>query len=444
MLSKLRSGAAAIAALTLGAVATPALAGIASIDTTYSGDGIARRDLGSNNDQVWDVYVAPSGRTYLLAYLYDNPDGFIENERYVIARLTANGGLDSSFAGDGKLVIPRSRFEPAAYGPGALFVDEAARRIYLGGAQVVSTGGNYNRFAVARLTYSGELDDTFGSGGIAAIDAPTTAPAAYSFDNVVTSVALQPDGKVVAAGYRVYASTSAEIALARFSATGQPETSFGAPDSTNGFLVLEPPTARASAGDLVVAGTGEIVLTGIAGASMEDRQLLVARLGSDGLPDASFSADGFHVDDVGSIFVALEPRVADDGTVTVAGSATIPGGDGFPNRNFIVRYTPAGERDGAYGTAGLYAEDNVDPVIFFNQPGALLPSGKVLYAYAVQDSDGDADVYDVYVRRMLGSTDLAVPVIELPDEGGGGGRLPPTLLALLGFAALARRSRRGR
>ena len=127
---------------------------------------------------------------------------------------------------------------------------------------------------VARLTASGDLDPTFGSGG-RAYSLSGRSSSSFSVD----AVALQPDGRVVIGG-----RTSTSPFLARFTVDGQTDASFG----TAGSAVLGIPLDRVAA--VAVDATGRIAVTGRPAGLTAD--LVVGRYTAAGLPDTAFGGTG--------------------------------------------------------------------------------------------------------------------------------------------------------
>ncbi len=103
-------------------------------------------------------------------------------------------------------------------------------------------------FVVIRYTNTGVLDTGFGSGGKVRTDLFSTPPTKYSDDHA-TSVAIQPDGKIIVAGSSrsdVNGVTSPNfessqawawwnVALARYDTDGLLDTTFG----TNGKVEMD-------------------------------------------------------------------------------------------------------------------------------------------------------------------------------------------------------------
>ena len=154
----------------------------------------------------------------------------------------------------------------------------------------------------------------------------------------------------------------------------------------------------ADVADGVVQPDGEYVFVGDAGASPASAHaLLVARLDSGGLPDASFGDEGFVEtrlgDDAKASTVALEP----DGKIVVAGSVR----SGSKTNALIARYNPDGSLDTSFGTGGTVS----------NLPGAatevaLQPDGKIVVA-AQDPAQFCAPAFTVARYKSDGSLDAS-------------------------------------
>ncbi|MGH9285086.1 MAG: delta-60 repeat domain-containing protein, partial [Acidimicrobiales bacterium] len=167
--------------------------------------------------------------------------------------------------------------------------------------------GSQADFVLVGYTASGALDPGFGGAGAVATD--------FSGDeDSLTALALQPDGRVVAAGYALLAGVGDAIAVARYSAAGQPDPTF-AGDGTVTFQVAGPGLARAVA----VQANGRIVVAGNNAADGGDFH--VARLRADGQLDPDFDGDGRALVDFGSERdQAAAVAVQADGRILVFGT----------------------------------------------------------------------------------------------------------------------------
>jgi uncharacterized delta-60 repeat protein len=101
--------------------------------------------------------------------------------------------------------------------------------------------------AITRLTPNGSLDTTFDGDGTATIDFGSLA-------DLANAAVLQPDGKIVVAGY---AQADEDVAVARINADGSPDTTFGAAGKATvdfGFATFGYAVTLQANGRIVVAG----------------------------------------------------------------------------------------------------------------------------------------------------------------------------------------------
>src|SRR5204863_446060 len=81
------------------------------------------------------------------------------------------------------------------------------------------SNGSNDDFALVRYNPDGSLDTSFGGTG-------KVTTAILSLNDQANSVAIQPDGKIVAAGYS-YNGSNDDFALVRYNPDGSLDTSFG-------------------------------------------------------------------------------------------------------------------------------------------------------------------------------------------------------------------------
>jgi len=172
---------------------------------------------------------------------------------------------------------------------------------------------------VARYNTDGSLDAGFGSAGI------TITPNQLNFP---TSIALQTDGKIVVAG------AFNQITVIRYNPNGQLDTTFG----TNGVFstgFLNSDNTRTSG--VVIQPDGKIL---VAGAS------ILLRLLSNGQVDPNFGTGN------GARLAGYEPTAVallSNGRILVASALF---SSGFENPGFVTRYTSNGSLDASFGING--------------------------------------------------------------------------------------------
>jgi uncharacterized delta-60 repeat protein len=185
-------------------------------------------------------------------------------EKFMVARLNADGSPDSTF-GSGGIVTFTVGSPTARDFANAIAMQPDGDPLIAGEADQ----GGTDDMVVARLTTSGDLDPSFGSGGVSILSATPEEDSARA-------LTLQPNGKVILAGSggRTGEGTG-DLALARLNANGTPDATFG----TAGAVVQPIPGAEPTLGSgVAVQSDGKIVVSGTAsptGAAHPDA--LVAR-----------------------------------------------------------------------------------------------------------------------------------------------------------------------
>src|SRR5438270_1585863 len=132
-----------------------------------------------------------------------------------------------------------------------------------------------------RLLSAGQLDPSFGAGGIALNDLGSGGSA---FGN---AMALQADGKVLVAG-KVRGTTGDDLAVARFLANGQVDASFG----VNGVVVVDLGSNQDAANAIAVQADGKIIVAGQTVTNLHALDFAVVRFNADGSLDGSFGNGG--------------------------------------------------------------------------------------------------------------------------------------------------------
>jgi uncharacterized delta-60 repeat protein len=265
-----------------------------SLDSSFDSDG--ERSISSLSGEIYDSALQPDGRILMLGY-HTSPDGDTQLAFY---RLNPDGSLDSTFDGDGVAFIDLGGADTGK----ALVLQPDGR--------IIGYGSSNGNAVLVRLW----PDGTFDAGG-----QQTLGFADPNFglgsDEVAYGMAVQSDSKIVVAGEVINPSnTESDVGLARFQPDGQLDTSFG-DQGRVWFGFGQYDVARA----VVLQPDGKIVIAGYSDpAGSVAANFLVARFNSDGTPDHTFALFGFNVvdfaggDDYGQA-LALTP----DGKVVVAG-----------------------------------------------------------------------------------------------------------------------------
>jgi uncharacterized delta-60 repeat protein len=315
-----------------------------SVDTSFGGgDGFATVGLGPRNDYGADAAVDAAGNI-LVAGRTDPPDvgvGYVG-----VFRLDASGTPDASFDGDGAWMdnVSWSEARAVAAGPGGSVVIAGETR---------PNSEDYE-FLLARLDAAGRPDAAFGAGGEVLTDF-----VGYT-RNEANATVVQPDGKVIVGGTTYLSDNDYwTFSLVRYNADGSLDLTFGA----RGRVAGVPGLRRSSLYALALQPDGRIVAAGQGWDAAADNGagksvFAVARFTSDGTPDPSFGQGG-------KVLLAFDPAyggaesaravaIQDDGEIVVAGST---GGSTFA----VARLTPSGVLDATFGAGGKAVVAMRDP-----------------------------------------------------------------------------------
>jgi len=179
-----------------------------TLDTTFGTGGVVTTHVGSD-DNCGAVTIDGSGRILVggLESGFD-PDGVRRGGEYLL-RYNQNGTLDAGFGTGGVVYLVN---------PSGWFGQKAVGVAVQADGQIV-TGGKFNdnadqqsQFVAMRVSTTGSLDTGYGTGGWA------SAPVGYGSSGNASALALEPDGRLVLAGYaRPTANTNpTDVALVRF------------------------------------------------------------------------------------------------------------------------------------------------------------------------------------------------------------------------------------
>ena len=226
-------------ASSVSAQAQAAAAG--SLDLSFGGDGIVATDFGNRDEHLRAVAVQPDGKIVAAGYTQEG-----HSFDFALVRYTADGELDSSFGNGGKVTT--------AFGHHAHIHGMALQP----DGKIVACGHTHtyrnDDFLMARYNADGSLDDSFGGDGKVALD--FNGGFDYCF-----GTAVQPDGKILVAGTAQVASTY-DFALARYNANGSLDASFGSGGKVTTEFGASDATQNDQSQALALQPDGKIVVAG--------------------------------------------------------------------------------------------------------------------------------------------------------------------------------------
>jgi uncharacterized delta-60 repeat protein len=270
--------------------------------------------------------------------------GSYDQQLITVSRVTPTGALDPTFGSGGVVTLKVSGSSGGAFSDAVVIQPDG--KILVGGFAVVS---KYNpsdeEFVVARLNPNGTLDKSFGNGGLFKWNAP-----AYRDD--VRGLALLPNGDILATGTTngAYIGSQGDAyGLFRLTPGGALDKTFG----NNGLAVAAFNGADSPDGSIVLAPNGDILLCGHDGGNEAD---LVA-FTSQGAPDTSFGGTGYlrYAPPAGYTGYNFARMALQGNELVMAGSLFFVGTDGntYPE-GVVSRYSLAGALDTSFGTNGFF------------------------------------------------------------------------------------------
>lgn len=177
------------------------------LDASFGVGGIVVTPISDEGDYAHTVLIQDDGKI-MIGGGGKTPD---EEFFFAVLRYNADGTLDTSFASDGVAAKTMSTYS----------AEGAAMRVQADGSFVVAGYADVDDvgcFAMTRFTAAGELDATFGTGGVV-----TTPIGEWASAN---ALAIQADGRIVLAGTATVDSDD-RFALARYTSNGILDPSFG-------------------------------------------------------------------------------------------------------------------------------------------------------------------------------------------------------------------------
>ncbi len=311
-------------------------------------DGSPDLDFGTNGTAFVEFYnlTDPFFDGATLYALFVQPDGKILAAGYAgsiygsagIARLNPDGSQDSSFGMNGTSIVGNQYLN---------FVFSIALqtdgKIMLGGESLTDFVNNTYRFMTIRCLPDGSLDPDFAKEGILM----------SRYIGAANTVAVQPDGKIVAAGYSGSLFSGSYFHIERYNENGTYDKDFGNGD---GIVDTTVGSGSCAINSIALQADGKIVVAGGVNGYFPT-QFGVARFNSDGNLDKSFGNGGWVSEFGGAGSEATKvmlTRKENEDRVVVAGSVTNSATKG----DFaLAAYYSNGTKDTDFGKEGTQVTD---------------------------------------------------------------------------------------
>ncbi len=337
-----------------------------ALDSSFGTDGKVTTLLGSSVDGAQSVAIQTDGKIVVAGtsfFQYGYYPNYTYDVDFALIRYESNGTLDSSFGTNGILITD---FDSTWDKANAVLIQPDGKIVEAG-----FTGANgSNDFALVRYNMNGTPDSSFGVAGKSRVDM-------YLNDDEITSLTLQPDGKIIAGGFSVF-YVNDDFALARFNHNGTIDNTFG----TNGIVTTDFESNFDHVRAVAIQPDGKIVAAGFSSKN-QNIDFTVARYNSDGTLDTSFGMEGKVITaivggnngDDWATAMALQP----DGKIILSGTTqSAVYGSSFDDFA-LARYNTNGTVDSSFGTDGQVIT-SVSPYSDFSYSMTLQSDGKIISA----------------------------------------------------------------
>jgi uncharacterized delta-60 repeat protein len=313
------------------------------------------------------------------------------------------GKLDDSFSADGKVTVGVSNTLDIAH---SVAVQKDGKIVVAG----TYMGSSDRNAIVVRFHPDGTLDNTFNTDGIATHD--------FGLQEYLYSIAIQDDGKIVAAGISA-TSDKSDFLIVRYTKSGQLDTAF----NSNGRVITDL-NGWDIANKVMIQKDGKIIIAGGSGPA-GSFDFAAVRYNSNGTLDNSFNFDGIFTHHFGKHDNAESAVLQDDGKIILAGYTNWLSDNDFA----LLRLKPNGTLDSTFGDKGI----NISTIGKGARASscALQPDGKLIiagyttdidkYSFAVirYDTNGNEDkTFDQDAKKIISVTtgsNKANSVICQPD-----------------------------
>ena len=376
----------------------------------YDSNGTLDNSFGSNGIQTTQVRISDSYANSMLIqsngeYVVSGYSNDGSELNFALARYNTNGDLDDSFGTSG-IVITQN----------GTSLDHVNSVAIQGDGKIVAAGDSFNGmgtlFALARYNVNGTLDNSFGSNGLVT----TTIGISHPHD-VVNSVAIQSDGKIVAFGSSYHNVQDVEFALARYNPNGGLDNTFG----TNGIVTNAAGVQYVDASSVLIQGDEKILTTGTSyhGANTD---FILIRYNKNGTLDNTFGANGMVTTRItGTDAYAKSAVIQADKKIVVAGYT-------YSNTYFtLIRYNENGTLDDSFGISGMVITPEGDAnSVAIQGDGKIVAAGSYYdglyydFALARYNKNGDLDSSfgaDGIITTQVGANNSNANSIAIQNDG---------------------------
>lgn len=329
-----------------------------SLDTSFDGDGRVITDIGDKQNYAYGVAVQSDGK--IVAVGGTDTTGLSDYD-FLTIRYNLDGSIDNSFNNNGIAMLNPGLGRSEGK---ALVMQPDGKIVVAGGARF--SGTSY-KIMLMRFNPNGTFDTSFDGDGIVLTEI-------FGSHSGINALAIQPDGKIVAGGYAIAENSYSDFAVMRFNTDGSLDTTFDG----DGIATTSVLAFNDYINDIVIQPDGKILAGGYSTttASVDDfKDFSLARFNANGSLDTTFKNGGKLNYNFGSEEVLREILLQPDGKIIIVGTY----GSGW-GQFALIRFTTTGENDGSFGPNGGQIAINFGNARLKCAGAVLQPDGKIVIA----------------------------------------------------------------
>lgn len=326
--------------LLLLTAASSALAQSGVLDDSFGWyDGYTTESF-AHIDYAEDVTLLPDGRLLVAGTVYSLSDPMYWGFLY---RTTALGVPDIAFGGFG-MVGDAPLYPITQRTITATALQSDGRVVAVGSERTAEKTGDVTRMMVSRYTPSGQLENLFGTLGHVTVDIPGEW-------GLARDVTVLNNGKILVAGHSSFVGGHRRIILVRLNSDGTPDVGFG----ISGRVTTTVNGIWDEVSSMAIQPDGKILLAGHTrtGPGLVENAIALLRYTANGVLDPTFSGDGIVItplaEGLQSLYAQNDMVLQPDGRIVVLGNPFV---DGTPTIG-LVRYNSNGSLDTSFGEDGI-------------------------------------------------------------------------------------------
>jgi uncharacterized delta-60 repeat protein len=341
-------------------------------DLTFDDDGIVITDIDAINNRVYGIIPNSNGEIIAVGSIANGI-----NYEIGFAKYQNDGSLDISFGTEGILVdnsTPNPNFVIAT-------AQQPDGKILVCGSE--SNALDLDMF-VSRYNENGEVDVSFGNSGYFKMDLDVNV-------EEFSAIAVQPDGKIIAAG-KTYESDLPIGIVVRLDSDGSLDESFG----NLGVLRLSIVAGGDYLNSIAIQEDGKIVIAGYGYTETDVSDFICARLQSNGDLDNTFNGDGTFTYDYGAYEYAKSIFIQTDGKIVLGGYTSPDVWD----HTLIIRLLENGNIDNTFGDEGVFYQTQSRCTNLIGNENTIIVGG----ANFITSSNMDFSLFALTMEGKLDTT----------------------------------------